>query len=199
MAFWLKLTTIPQSSALTITLRWYAGLRPWSKRVGTPVTILRSPLDKYHWESQEPPYFSNSWLNNIYHDWFSVRVALALNNPRKLICLYTKKPNQIIICSYLHFLCSCFLKFFAYSYMISTNILMACQIVKSYFMLGGLVIVTIKHSYLHFLRCCFLRDFFCTRSCRIRIFLKISIWHVDGTLTGTTTPGQSRARSNGNE
>ena len=34
---------------------------------------------------------------------------------------------------------------------------------------------------------------------RIRTILNISIWLIDGTLTGTTTPGQSEPGSNCNE
>ena len=37
-------------------------------------------------------YTPSSGLNNIIA-FFSARIALALNNPRKLICLWTKKPS----------------------------------------------------------------------------------------------------------
>ena len=36
-------------------------------------------------------------------------------------------------------------------------------------------------------------------SYRIQIILNRSIWPIDGSLTGTTTPGQNEPRSNGNE
>ena len=44
-------------------------------------------------------------------------------------------------------------------------------------------------------------SFVCTRlyGSMYRKWLNISIWSIDGTLTGTTTPGQSKPGSNGNE
>ena len=39
------------------------GLRYRSKRVRTPVVLLRSYLDKYSWEKYEPPYPPRYGLN----------------------------------------------------------------------------------------------------------------------------------------
>ena len=46
---------------------------------------------------------------------------------------------------------------------------------------------------------CFLREVFCTQSDKIWIILNRFIWSRDGTLTGTTTPGQSELGSNANK
>ena len=40
------------------------GLRNYSKRVHTPVTLLSSLSSKYLWERYEPPYPPSSWLNS---------------------------------------------------------------------------------------------------------------------------------------
>ena len=45
----------------------------------------------------------------------------------------------------------------------------------------------------------FLKNFFAEGPIEYEQFLKRSIKAIDGTLTGTTTPGQSRSGNNGNE
>ena len=51
-----------------------------SKRVYTPVALLRSLSVKYPWERYEQPYPPSSGLNS------SRRMALALNNQERVIC-----------------------------------------------------------------------------------------------------------------
>ena len=55
-------------------------------------------------------------------------------------------------------------------------------------------------TWIHFFVSLFLKIFLCTRFYQIRIiFLNRPIWLIDGTLTGNTTPSQSRPGSNDNE
>ena len=65
---------------------WFNGynnrLQNRSKRVQTPVALLRSLSDKYPWERYEPPYPPSYG----YHYCSSRRMALALNNLKRLIC-----------------------------------------------------------------------------------------------------------------
>ena len=48
-----------------ITKLMSARLRSRSKRVRTPLALLRSRLDKYPWEKSEPAYSRNNRLNSI--------------------------------------------------------------------------------------------------------------------------------------
>ena len=77
---------------LNTTTKWsfcgvMAELWSWSKRVRTPVALLRSLSDYYPWESYEHPH---PWLWVKKHKCCSTRMALPLNNPQKLICQKTK-------------------------------------------------------------------------------------------------------------
>ena len=68
-----------------------------------------------------------------------------------------------------------------------------CHPLKGYFIRSVLRIIV--HSYLNISYSCFLWVFFNT--VLIRINFSKSIWHIDETLTGTTTPVQSGPESNG--
>ena len=76
--------------------------------------------------------------------------------------------------------------------------LMAFHPILGYFILRSQGVAFTVRSYLYLLWTCF-QSFFCTQFDGIRIILNRCIWSTDGTLTGNTTPGQSRPESNGKE
>ena len=76
------------------------GLWNHSKRVRTPVALLRSLSGKYPWERYDPPYPPSYGLNSTTIV-LRGEIALALNNLQRLICqLKTKNPNQTLRINY---------------------------------------------------------------------------------------------------